>query len=827
MRGTLRWARADLRARRGQALITVAVVAGVVAALFLATMLLQGATNPWQQLFSRTRGADVLVYFANGTNTSELRYVAGIQARSQPYQGASATLEQGAVKSPVELRAMTPVPPTMSTPLMVSGTWLRSSAPDGVVVEASFAQAVHVAVGDRIMVDGIDGTTVRMRVIGIADTADQGFYPQWTPGLIWVQHKLLAEVEPNPSETQEIVGLRLYDNSAVATGQVVQTIWNLYNGPAENSASAVERYSTWQQVKSSMASNDRLLGLLLALFGIIALVAAPCAIANVTAGRVLVQRQDIAMLKALGFTPGQVVRMLLAEQTLLGAVGAGLGLLAAWIMTLPAFVRPPGGTPVGLAPLSGAWMALIGVGTVLTVAIATVIPAWWAGRVSPVAAVQPSPPRGHLSLIARLGLLVHLPAALVLGARNSLTRRLSAALTVFGLAIPMLMITIALTCWSTIDGFTSDPGKIGLAAPVTVSQGGLDSKQMLNLISHDRQVLASYPSAEFVTLLPGDNGTFIARAMGYSSRPYPFRTVQGHMFNAPNEAVAGQGFLDLMHIKVGAWILPTIDGVPVILHIVGRTIEPDNNGDVLDFGLDALTHAGSAPPVLYSLVLKPGVSPAAARARLLAESSDQLDVQVVTNPASELRVVQVVIAVSVVILAVIGLANLLTATVVGMRDHRHEVGVLAALGLTPRQVMATLVVNTMILTALGVTGGTVAGLVIAPRLINMQGQTSGIGSGIAVSLSAAAVAEILAVALVTAAVAALILARRTTARSGSAHLHTPARSPRPRPAQALLAGGATPHTPPLLGGCHPPKTPLAPGPRIRGQGWRDFSARGR
>ena len=708
--------------------------------------------------------------------------MAGIEQAGQPYQAASATLQQGAVRSPVELRAMTPVLPAMSAPLVVAGTWLRSSAPDGVVLEASFAQAVHVGVGDQITVYGIDGTTVPMRVIGIADTADQGFYPQWTPGLIWVQHRLLTKVEPSASETHEIVDLRLYDNSAVATGQVVQTIWNLYNGSAENSA--VERYSTWQQVKDSMASNDRLLGLLLALFGIIALVAAPCAIANVTAGRVLVQRQDIAMLKALGFTPGQVVRMLLAEQTLLGAAGAAIGLIAARIMTSPEFVRPPDGTPVGLAPLSGAWTALIGVGTVLTVAIATVIPAWWAGRVSPVAAVQPSPPRGHLSLIARLGLLVHLPAALVLGARDSLTRRLSAGLTVFGLAIPLAMITIALTCWSTIDGFTSNPGKIGLASAVTVSQGGLDSKQMLALIGQDHQVLASYPGAQFVTLLPGDNGTFIARAMGTSSRPYPFRPVQGRMFHAANEAVAGQGFLDLMHIAVGAWIKPTIDGVPVILHIVGRTIEPDNNGDVLDFGLDALNDAGSAPPQLvYQLVLKPGVPAAAARARLLAESDDQLDVQVVANPASGLRVLQLVIAVSVVLLAVIGLANLLTATVVGMRDHRHEVGVLAALGLTPRQVMATLVVNTMILTAVGVTSGTVAGLVIAPRLIDMQGQTSGIGSGIAVSLGAAAIAEILAVALAIATAAALFLARRTTRDSGAAHLHSPVRPPRPRPAQ--------------------------------------------
>src|SRR5947207_3775213 len=676
MRGTLRWARADLRARRGQALITVTVVAGVVASLLLATMLLQGAVNPWQQLFTQTRGADALIYFQNGTNTKELRYVAGIREIGKPYQAASATLEQSAVKSPVELRTMTSTLPAMSAPLLVAGTWLRPSAPDGAVIEASFAQAVHVRVGDRITVLGIDGIKVQMRVIGVADTSDQGFYPQWTPGLIWVQHGLLVKVEPNPSETQEIVGLRLFDKSAVATGQVVQTIWNLYNGSGESSA--VQRYSTWQQVKDSMASNDRLLGLLLALFGIIALVAAPCAIANVTAGRVLVQRQDIAMLKALGFTPGQVVRMLLAEQTLLGAAGAGLGLIAARVVTLPAFVRPPDGTPVGLAPLSGTWMALIGAGTELAVAVATVIPSWWAGRVSPVAAVQPSPPRGHLSLIARLSLLFHLPAALVLGARDSLTRRLSAGLTVFGLAIPMAMITIALTCWSTIDGFTSDPGRIGLASVVTVSQGGLENKQMLALIGHDPQVLAAYPGAQSVTLLPGDNGTFYARAMGTSTRPYPFRAVQGRMFRAANEAVAGQGFLDLMHIGVGAWISPTIDGVPVILHIVGRTIEPDNNGDVLDFGLDALDHAGSAPPqTVYHLVLKPGVTAAAARARLLAESHDRLDVQVVPNPAGGLGGLQLVIAVSSAILAVIGTAKLFRATVEWLRESKHELVALA------------------------------------------------------------------------------------------------------------------------------------------------------
>jgi putative ABC transport system permease protein len=772
----VRWVRADLRAHLGQSLTTVAVVAGVVAALVLAVMLLEGALNPWQQLFARTRGADVLVYLPDGTPTGQLHAIPGVTAVAAPYGAAAATLVQGAQKSPVQLRGMTQAPPAMSAPLMVAGTWLRASQPDGVVVEASFAAAVHVGIGDRIVLDGVDGTTVRMRVTGIADTADQGFYPQWTPGLIWASHGLLSEVEPTPSETTEVVGLRLSDPSPAGTGLVSQEVFDAYNGASESSP--VERITTRQQVMDSMASDDRLLGELLALFGIIALVAAPCAIANVTSGRVLMQRRDIAMLKALGFTPGQVMRMLLAEQTALGVAGTALGLVTAEVATSPAFVRPAAGIEVTLAPLPVSWTVLVAAGTLLTVLVATAIPAWRAGLVSPVAAVQPSPPAGHLSRAARLSLLVRLPAALVLGVRDALTRRLPAALTVAGVAIPMAMITIALACWSTIGAFTADPGRIGLAGALTVStSGGLSNAQATALIAADSQVSASYPGAQFDTLLPGDNGTFVARAMGTSRTPYPFQTVQGRMFGADDEAVAGQGFLDLMHVHVGSWIDPTIDGVPVILHIVGRTIEPGNDGDVVDFGLDALPGASAAAPMFYSLVLKPGVDPVAARARLLRASDNRLDVQLEVNPAARLGVVRVVIVVAVVILVLIAMANLLTATDVGLRDHVHEAGILKAMGLTPRQVMASLVVSTTIVTAIGIVAGIAAGLVVAPRLINAQGQASGTGWGIAAGLSPATIASLLAAALAVAVTAALFLAAR------AAHAQDPllaARAPAPR-----------------------------------------------
>jgi len=253
--------------------------------------------------------------------------------------------------------------------------------------------------------------------------------------------------------------------------------------------------------------------------------------------------------------------------------------------------------------------------------------------------------------------------------------------------------------------------------------------------------------------------------------------VQGAMFTSYNEAIAGQGLLDLLHYNVGDWVEVTVDGVPMIFHIVGRTLDPDNNGDVLDFGLDALAlNAAAAEPQFYSLVLKPGVNPAAARRQLLRDSRDRLQVQQAANPADDLGVLRVAIVISVAVLAIIGLANLLTATAVGIGDHLHEADVLAAIGLTPRQVMATLVVNTTILTA-----GTAAGLTVAPLLINAQGQASGLGWGIAALPSFAVIAAMLAITLTVATAAALLLARR------SARAPEPLAPPR-RPLAAPRAG---------------------------------------
>src|SRR5580704_6006095 len=106
MQATIRWIRADLYSRRGQAVTVVLVVAGVVTALLLSAGLLQGATNPWQGLFTATRGAQIWLHLAPGTDVRQLKYeVPGIVSVTGPYQSTAASVLESGQRTRVELRA--------------------------------------------------------------------------------------------------------------------------------------------------------------------------------------------------------------------------------------------------------------------------------------------------------------------------------------------------------------------------------------------------------------------------------------------------------------------------------------------------------------------------------------------------------------------------------------------------------------------------------------------------------------------------------------------------------------------------------------------------
>ncbi|WP_239103571.1 FtsX-like permease family protein [Microbispora corallina] len=737
-----RWVRADLRARRGQAALTIMAVAGIVTALIVAATLLEDGTNPWRGLFERSHGAHIWLHTKDVPDVTALRALNGVTDVAGPYRSAPATLVDHGRRVPIALQETPAAFPPVARPLLREGRWLDARRPDAVVVERSFARALGLRPGSPFTVTGLNGATHTLTVAGLAESGDQGFYPEWTPGLAWTLGQTLTLVEPAQGRTEMVTGLRLAD--AATTDLVVQrAVFTLRN--------QVQRVSTWREVRASMELDNRLLGLLLALFGVAGLVAAALALANAAGGRVLTQLRDIATLKSLGFTRGQVTRMLVAEHGTLGLVGIVLGLVAARLITATAL------SETVAVPLSPGPLAAIAAGTAAMVLVAVWLPAWRGGRTPPIPAAPAAPPRGHLSRLARVALLVRLPPALVLGARDAFTRRTPALLTICGVAIPMMMITIGLGCWATLDDFARHPESVGQAAALSVRPGNLTAVEAHDRAMADPDVVAAYPGVELDALVPWQTRTVRARALGTSTEPYPFPVAEGRMFRDAGEAVAGQGLLDLLGVRIGDRVRMTIGGTPLIVQIVGRVIEPEQDGEVLSVGIDSLAAKDAVPPQFYALALRSGADPAQVRARLQAQG---LEVSQAVNPADRLSVIRVIIVALVVVLALIGLANLLTAIALGLRDHVLDLAVLKAMGLTPRQVMATLVTGTGLLVTAGALLGASAGAFWSRSLIDMEGRGSGVGAGIGRAPTPGMFAAAVLVAVGAALLVALIPARR-------------------------------------------------------------------
>ncbi|WP_053709774.1 FtsX-like permease family protein [Streptomyces sp. NRRL B-3648] len=760
MRATLRWAHSDLRTHRGEALFLVLATAGIVASLLLATALFGYATNPWQRTFAEARGAHVWLHTAPSADARKLARLDGVTSVAGPYRTESATVAARGTRALVELRG-TPRPPAVGRPLLTAGRWLDPALPDGVVLESSLARALLAEPGDTLT---LPGTARTLTVEGIAESAEPPYRPGEQPGLVWAPPSAVR------APAGQVIGLRLDDPAD--TDYAVQRAVTVLG------AGAVGEVSTWQQARAEAQGTGRLLGQVLGLFGLGALVAAGFAVHGAIATRIRGHLRDLSVLKAIGFTPGQVVRIYLLQHlayAVLGAVAA-----AALTEGLGSLVPGRLGDAVGVwQGLPGHSLALCAVpaGAVLFIGLTTGLAAWRAGRVPPVPVPRPAAPKGGgLSGPARRALGLRLPAALVLGCHKAFAGRGRSLATVARLTLPLLLIVVALSSWTTLDRFHSSPERVGLPTTLTVrSDGALDASGVRAVLTHDTRVRAAYPGVEVAALVPGQTGTIALRGVGTRAEPYPYALAEGRAARGPDEAVAGQGLLDLLHARVGDWVRMTVGDRPQILHIVGRVLEPRNAGRVVTTSLDTLRENDPGlVPAFYELRLRAGADPHRVAAALVSAGRGHLEVHPVTNPADGLSPLRGVVAGLIAVLALIGLVELLTAIGGSVREGERDVLALRAIGMSPRQITAITVTATSCTALAAVVAGTALGLPLARRLIDAQGGSSGIGAGIAQSPSPG-----------------LLLLLGTAAVLGAAALATlpAARSARRRLADTLSAVG--------------------------------------
>ncbi|MFF2846364.1 FtsX-like permease family protein [Streptomyces sp. NPDC058001] len=755
MRAILRWALADLRTHRGQAASLALATVGVTAALLLSAALFQFAASPWQQVFTETRGNHIWLRLTGGSDTSRLPELPGVQSVSGPYRTVPVTATSATTTAALDLRGARPDEPSAQERQFLTGRWL-GSAPDEVVLDRSTAQALWVRPGDTLPVQTSPARYATLRVVGVMSTSEAGYEEGERPGTAWASPATLNEFTAGPGTggapaSGRTVGLRLDD--AADTDFVVQ------QAVAAVGPEHVVRLSTWQEARAAVAEDNRLLGQLLRVFGLGSLLAAAVAVTGGVGGRVLGQVRDISVLKVIGMTPRQVAVMFFVQHSALALAGVTVGSLA--VRTLGAHVPGPIGEAVAYGrtlPGAAAVTVAIGVGAVLVIAAATAFAAWRAARVppSPVARIA-RPAARRMARSARLALRWGTPPQLVLGWRGATHRRDRFTASVARLALPVLMMTVALAAVATLDGLRNgDTGHVNPPAPLTVRQEhGLDAGALARIKEHP-EVRAVYPAAEVTALIPGQTRSVTLRGLGTEGHAYPFVAVEGRAPSAPDEAVAGQGLLDTTRVRVGQWVRLTVGGTPHILHIVGRSIEPEHSGLVISTTLDTLRDGGTAhAPQSYALMLRPGADPATV-ARALSADLPGVDIRRSPPPVASPGLVSGVLAGLIGVLALITVAELAASVSSALRLHTRELPALRAIGLTPRQLAGVVVTNCAVTATVAAAVGIVAGLVVARPLIDLEGHASGVGAGIAVFPPVSSLL-LTAVGLVVAAVALAVV----------------------------------------------------------------------
>ncbi|MCH0540004.1 ABC transporter permease [Streptomyces sp. MUM 203J] len=768
MRAMLRWAHASQRTHRGEALFLVSATAGIVASLLLAAALFGYATNPWQRIFTQSHGAHVWLHTTRAADPAPLADLNGVAAVTGPYDTVTTGVTSGGVRATVELRAAPDTPPAIGRPLLTSGRWLDPAVPEGVVLDSGLAAALVAEPGDTLTLPGTDRRT--LTVLGVADTAEPRYEPGERPGTVWARPTAVAAAPGTPGR---VTGLRLghADDTAYAVQRAVTVL----------GAGAVTDVTPWQQARAEAQGDTRLLGQVLGLFGLGALAAAALAVFGAISTRVRGHLRDISVLKAIGFTPGQVVRAYLVQHLAYAALGAALA--TALVQGLGRHLPGRLGEAVGVwQGLAGHTAALLGipVAVVVLIGAATGLAAWRAGRVPPVPAGTAATPRGGHGLsrpVLRALSVPRVPPALVLGWHRAFGRgrvlgraRRGHALTtpaaVARLALPLLLITVALGAWTTLERFESRPDQLGLPAALTARPAdGVGDREARALLQRSPDVAAAHRGLEVAALVPGQTGTIALRGLGTRQDPYPYSVVEGRPARGPDEAVAGQGLLDLLDVRVGDWVRLTVAGHPQVLHLVGRSIEPENGGRVVSTSLDTLRENDPAlEPTLYHVRLRPGADPHAVRAELTEAAAGRLDIHEVAGPADRLTSLKGVVVGLIAVLALIGLTEVSTAIGGTVRDGERDLLALKAMGLSPRQITAVTVTAVGWTALAAALAGTALGVPLAHWLIDWQGHTSGMGAGIAHGPSALQLLALGAGAVIGAAALAVLPAARAARR---------------------------------------------------------------
>jgi putative ABC transport system permease protein len=716
---TLRTALANLRSRRLNTVLLGVIIAGGAMSLALSVAIHANASHPFEQTARATKSLDVhIAAFHGRADISSVAQMRGVKAVSGPFETSDVEVTGRPDNARLTLESMR-TRPELERPALSAGRWVGGRSGE-VVVERSFARARHVHVGDRLRIVR-SAHLPELEVVGIAVSAAQGPFPDWEPAAAWVAPPTLAAVAPNPQRRGHELHLQLANRSQSAA--VVTDLQRRF--PPEHVG-----VWAWSEVQDTVTSTTSGLTVILGSASLIALLAAGFVIANAISGRVLAARREIGLLKAAGFTPGGVTGLFVAENLILAVIAGVVGTAAA-IPIAPLLLQRSAdllGTPTPSG--FGVEMVAAGVlGVAFLVTIFTALPAWRAGRMKVLDAIR----LGRTSVSARpsrtahLATRLHLPVAAVVGVKDAFAARSRAVMTILSLILTVTAVVATLGTEATYSRVVGDSSLRAKPYDLLVQSDWSAPRTRSLLAPHRDQYTNALTIAGMPVKVSGSGLEVQARALGGNYRARPYAVRDGRMLAGPGEAIVGRGLLEKLHLRVGEQLHVTALEHPLTLRIVGRYIETDNNAVTAIFdqrSLPASTQRRLRPD--FGLTV-PSV-PVARRLgqQLAAQSHGALHASVTEDDVKQERAgVRPIIWGMDALLLAIGLVNLVTTMLLGIRERRRDFAIFKSTGFTPRQVLGAVTAGGSVLTLVAVAIGIPVGALLFRLIVIATNPTDG------------------------------------------------------------------------------------------------------
>ncbi|WP_433890057.1 FtsX-like permease family protein [Streptomyces sp. CA-111067] len=752
--------RAGVGRRRVQSVVMALTTMMAVAASLMALGLVVSSQAPFDHEFGKQHGSQLTARFsgakATAAQVATTAQAAGVTSSAGPF---AVVVARPQMPPPAGAPQGAPSPPV--TPLTIAGRpqaggpvdrlevthghW--PTGPGQIVLTDGWARAD--ALGEKVTFDSLPGKPV-LTVVGLARSATK-------TADAWVAPAQIAALTA-PGSTPDQQMLYRFTKAGSSAQMATDRSAIAAAAPAGSLTGAL----SYLVVKATAVQESATFVPFVTAFGVLGLAMSVLIVGMVVSGAVSTGTRRIGILKALGFTPGQVGRAYVGQALVPAAVGTALGLVVGNLAAVPLLAQAQDAYDSGTLTVAGWIDVVVPVGVLAMVVVAALVPALRAGRLRTVEAIAigRTPRVGQGRAVARLAGRLPLPRALSLGLASPFARPARSLTIGAAILFGAVGVTFAYGLGASLNNVQhalnrDTPGDVTVhgTGPVVGAPGNHNApppggkppagssgtvRPPSNATAVGRVIGAQpgtrgYFSSEFMDVtFAGVPGTCTAVVYQGDSAWGAYQMVAGHWFSGPGQIVVASRFLKATDTKVGDLVTLNGDGRSERVRIVGEAFTTGNDGlrvltDRATLTAVGLAGASDGPPAEFSVDLKSGTDQAAYLRQLNADLAP-LQAEALLTPSwysSTIIAMDAIIATMTLMLILVAGLGVLNTVVLDTRERVHDLGVYKALGMAPRQTVAMVITSVAGLGLLAGIVGVPVGMALHGVILPAMGNAAG------------------------------------------------------------------------------------------------------